>query len=36
LSPLFILISTVPAPPRNRPYMIAAIVILLLPNAEEQ
>jgi uncharacterized membrane protein len=32
LSPLFILISTVPAPPRNRPYMIAAIVILLLGN----
>ncbi|HEY2468802.1 MAG TPA: DUF2231 domain-containing protein [Terracidiphilus sp.] len=30
LSPLFILISTVPVPPRNKPYMIAAIVILLL------
>jgi len=30
LSPLFILISAAPAPPRGRPYMIAALVILFL------
>jgi uncharacterized membrane protein len=30
LSPLFVLISAVPAPPRGRPYMIGAIVILFL------
>ena len=30
LSPLFIVISTIPPPPKGRPYMIAALVILLL------
>lgn len=30
LSPLFILISAIPPPPKGKPYMIAALVILLL------
>jgi uncharacterized membrane protein len=30
LSPLFILISAVPPPPKGKPYMIAAVLILLL------
>ena len=30
LSPLFILISAVPPPPKGRPYMIAALLILVL------
>lgn len=33
LSPLFILISAVLAPPKGRPYMISAIIILLLGTA---
>jgi len=33
LSPLFILISAVPRPPKGKPYMIAALVILLLGSA---
>ena len=30
LSPLFILISAIPPPPKGKPYMIAALLILLL------
>lgn len=30
LSPLFILISAIPAPPKGKPYMIAALLVLML------
>lgn len=30
LSPLFMLISVIPAPPKGRPYMTAALIILIL------
>ena len=33
LSPLFILISAIPPPPKGKPYMIAALLILLLGTA---